>query len=642
MVARYIPTFMAIGAVLAAYRLLGLSDLLKEIIKKDLQPVYDYVIVGGGTSGAVLASRLSEDGNRTILLIEAGGYPTTEPDIDVPIFADIVRSSGQFDWRYTTVPQKYACKAHIDQVAVWHSGKGLGGTSNINYMLYLRGNRHDYDEWAANGAQGWMYKDVLPYFIKSEDQRNGEFVRTVFHGFGGRMSISDVGMTSMNKIIDRCFKEVGLKQRDFNGKTQFGWGPAQATIRSGTRWGTFNAFLRRSLARDNLHVVTNAVVHKVLFEGRKAVGVSFKHDGKQKVVRVNNEVILSAGTVGSAKLLMLSGVGPKSHLQSLKIPLVADLPVGENLQDQVIADGIEFFTPYSGFTVTAARAENFLSAWGYSLFGTGMKSIPRFRESIAYIRLRHQPAHIKYPLVALHVASNPSVYDAQQVNVKEESWSGIHGNPPSREGLTIFPVLLHPRSRGTVRLRSADPDDAPIINPNYLSDEADVKILAEGYNFARRLVHTKSFKEWDLQLTHRQLPECAKLGNFTEQYIECHLRHITLSGAAPVGTCRLGASSDVTAVVDPTLKVRGIKGLRVVDASVMPSSVSGDTYATQVMIAEKAADLLREKDTVQAIKEYFRHLYEVKHKKVEDEEDTAHDQTAGSTEGNGAEPGKKQ
>lgn len=639
MVARYIPTFMAIGVVLLAYRFLGIGEFFNEFIKQELLPAYDYIIVGGGTSGAVLASRLAEERNLTILLIEAGGDPSSHPDIDVPVFADMVRGDvdrgpGEFDWMYQTTPQKYACRGHTNHSCLLHSGRGLGGTSNINYMLYLRGNRFDFDDWANNGGHGWAYKDVLPYFIKSEDQRKGEFVKTVFHGFGGRLSVGDVGFSALHKIIELCFKEIGLKQRDYNGKTQFGWAPAQATIRFGVRWSTYNAFLRRSLGLNNLHVLTNAVAQKVVFEGKKAVGVVYRHEGEQKVARANKEVVLSAGTIGSAKLLLLSGVGPKSHLQSLKIPLVADLSVGENFQDHVVGDGIEMFTPYPGFTITPTRAENFLSSWTYSLFGTGMKASPRFREAIAFIRLRHQPPSIKVPLVSLHFASNPSVYEADQLNVRNEVWDAIHGSPLSREGITVYPYLLHPKSRGTVRLKSSNPDDPPLINPNFLAEEVDVKILAEAFTFARKLVNTKSFKDWEFRLTNRLLPECAKLGNYTEQYVECHLRHLSTPGLAPVGTCRMGAPNDNAAVVDPALRVRGLKGLRVVDASVIPSSLSGDTYATQVMIAERMADVIRDRDTVAMIKDYFRHLYEVHHTKVmEDEEIQAHQEASGNKTG---------
>jgi choline dehydrogenase len=377
MLAENLPTFFLLGVALVAYRYSGIGAWFQEFIKKDLRPSYDYIIVGGGTAGAVLASRLAEDDNRTVLLIEAGGIPTADPEIDVPVFADHARGGTEkgpadFDWTYYTVPQKNACKGHINQSSLWHCGKGLGGTSNLNYMLYLRGNRFDYDEWAKNGAEGWAYKDVLPYFIKSEDQRNGEFVRTVFHGFGGRMSVSDVGMTGANRIISNVFKEIGLKQRDYNGKTQFGWNTVQSTMRNGVRMGSYNAFLKRYMKKSNIYIATKANALKVVFEGKKAVGVAFTFKGKQVMSRANNEVILSAGTVGTAKLLMLSGVGPKAHLNSLQIPVVADLPVGDNLQDQVVGDGIEMFTPYTGFTITAARAENFVSAWAYSIFGTGI------------------------------------------------------------------------------------------------------------------------------------------------------------------------------------------------------------------------------------------------------------------------------
>lgn len=617
-----VSMIVALVALVVAYQMLGIEDMVKVFIKRDLKAKYDYVIVGGGTSGAVLASRLAEEaGIKNILLIEAGDNPAKEKriPIDIPVLADSVRGTS-FDWQYETVPQKDACKGHTNKVCLWPSGRGLGGSSNINYMQYLRGSRHDYDDWANNGALGWAYKDVLPYFIKSEDQRNGEFIRTVFHGFGGRMTVGDASPSAINKLLDYTYKEIGLKKRDVNGHNQFGWAPTQATIRSGMRWSTYRAFLQSSIDKKNLHVLTRATAHKILFEGKTAVGVEFEYRGKIMKVLAGKEVFLTAGTIGSAKLLMLSGVGPKKHLQDLKIPVVADLPVGDNLQDHVMGDGLEFFTPYTGLTITAAHAENFMSAWTYTLFGTGMKASPRFRESIANIRLKNQPPHIKYPLVSLHITSNPDTYQAEQLNVKEDVWHSVHGEHPSNEGFTIFPVLMHPKSKGTIRLKSNKPQDPPLIDPRYLSEESDVRMLAEAYSFARRLIHAKALKDWDFQFSNRLMPQCAKLGNYTDQYIQCHLRHITIPGNSPVGTCKMGAASDPHAVVDPLLRVRGLKNLRVIDASVIPNSMSGNAFTTQIMIAEKAADMIKEKDTVKAIREYFKHLLETKHKRISEED----------------------
>lgn len=620
---RYIPSMVVLGIAVAVYRYFGLEEIFEELIKpRSLQERYDYIVVGGGTAGAVMAARLSEDRDKSILLIEAGVDPSVEPNIDIPLMADSFHGTD-FDWQYHTVPQKHGCLGHKEQSAIWPSGKGLGGTSLINYMQYLRGSRYDYDSWASGGATGWGYKDVLPYFIKSEDQQNGEFVRTVFHGFGGRLSVTDVGQSMVNQIMGLCFKEISLKKRDLNGKNQFGWGPTQATVKRGVRWSTYKAYLKRVLSHKNLHVATRITALKVIFEGKKAIGVLVRRDGgEEKVVLANKDIILTAGTVGTTKLLLLSGIGPKKHLQEMKIPVVADLPVGENLQDHVSADGIEFFTPFPGVTISMSKADSFLSSWRYTLFGSGMKASPRFREASAYIRLRNQPPNIKYPLLALHIAANPQAFTAQAVNVRKEIWDSIHGNPPTREGFTIFPVLLHPRSKGTIRLRSSNPDDAPLINPNYLADETDVKILVEGVQFVRRLIKTEVMGHWEMRLTSRLLSECAKFGNYTPAYIECHVRRITLPGRSPVGTAKMGAANDPTAVVDPLLRVRGVKGLRVADASIIPSCMTGDTYATQVMIAEKAADMIRDKDTVAAIKAYFKHLIESQHKKIMDDDES--------------------
>lgn len=621
MVAKQIPWVIGIGALLAAYKLLGGSELLDEWTRKEIEETYDYIIVGGGTEGSLLATRLTDDPKKSVLLLEAGGDPLNNPDIDIPIFADTARYS-EFDWQYQTVPQRHACKSHVDSSALWSAGKGLGGTSNINYMQYLRGSRHDYDEWANNGAQGWAYKDVLPYFIKCEDNRNAKFVNTIFHGFGGRMTVADVQLSPVSKISELAFREMGVKCRDTNGKNMFGYGHTQATIRSGTRWGTYRAFLRRAIKRDNLHITTYATVQKILFDGRKATGVVFKHNEQQKIVKSNKEIILSAGTVGTTKLMLLSGLGPRAHLNALKIPVIADLPVGENLQDHVQSGGIEFFTPHQ-VSITAAKSENFLSSWAYSLFGTGMKMSPRFREGTAYVKTRHQPPHLKYPLIGFHVVANVQVYSAEQMNMKDDSWDGLYGKPKTNEGFTIFPVLLHPKSRGTIRLRSSNPDDAPLINPNYLAEDFDIKILTEALQYSRKLVKTMSMQDWNFQISDSLLPECAKYGNFTNAYVECFIRHVTMSGNTPMGTCRMGAAGDPTAVVDPQLRVRGVKNLRVVDASIIPGSLSGNAYTTQVMIAEKAADLIIDVNTVKAIQDYFKHMVAMKHKKIMEDDDAA-------------------
>jgi len=339
-------------------------------------------------------------------------------------------------------------------------------------------------------------------------------------------------------------------------------------------------------------------------------------------------VILAAGTVGSAKLLMLSGVGPRQHLQSLKIPVVADLPVGDNLQDQVSTDGITFFTNYTGIAITVARAENFASALGYSLFGTGQKGSPRFREGQAYIKTRHQPPHIKYPLIGMSFVANPNPYSAKLLNADPEVWKDSHEKPLGKDGFTVYPLLLHPRSKGTIRLKSSNPEDQPLINPNYFAEDSDVKYITEAIKFIRNLINTEPIKDWEFMLDNRLMDNCAQFGNWTSAYIDCFARQFIIPSGSPVGTCRMGATGDPSAVVDPALRVRTLKGLRVVDASVMPSTTSGNAYTSQIMIAERASDLIRDKDTVAAIRDYFKHLIAMKNKRMIDEEEAEEEKKA--------------
>ncbi|ELU07608.1 hypothetical protein CAPTEDRAFT_218563 [Capitella teleta] len=321
---------------MAAYRLMSVGIWVDEFVKKDIEKSYDIIIVGGGTSGAVLASRLTEDNDKTVLLLEAGESPRDDEDVDIPINADHVRGEkSKYDWYYATTPQKFSSKGHVDGISHISSGKGLGGSSLINYMQYLRGSRHDYDDWANNGATGWGYKDVLPYFIKSEDNHNGQYVQSVFHGFGGRVAVADINLSPLNKIMTSAFKEHNINKKDINGKSHFGYSQTQATIKNGLRWSTYRSFLKRAMDRPNLQIVTGANVQKVLFEGRKAVGVQVVHKGAVVTTRAEKEVILCAGTVGSTRLLLLSGIGPKAHLGALKIPdyapVITMISVGSTL-----------------------------------------------------------------------------------------------------------------------------------------------------------------------------------------------------------------------------------------------------------------------------------------------------------------------
>jgi len=520
--------------------------------------VHDYVIVGAGSAGCVLASRLTEDPRVTVLLIEAGP-PDTPKEIHIPAaFGKVLRTER--DWAFRTVAQPQCAGREM----YWPRGKTLGGSSSINAQIYMRGHPSDYDGWAASGLSGWGWADVLPWFRKAEGNSRGV---DSSHGAGGPLAVSDLrDPNPLMAAICAAGVEAGLTaNRDFNAGTQDGIGFNQVTQRRGARCSTAVGYLRPARGRPNLEVRTGCQVRGVLFRERRAYGVEIEADGRVAALEARREVLLAAGAIGSPQLLMLSGVGPAQHLRDLGIGIVIDHPdVGQHLEDHVcVALMWEVTEPLS-----LLAAERLPEVLRYLLLRKGMLT-SNVAEVCAFVRTR---AGLGAPDLQLHFA--PVYFDT---NLEEE---------PAVHAVTAGPVLLQPRSTGTIRLASSDPSKPPLIDPGFLSDPegADMATLILGVQIARRIVEQPAFARYRGSELH---PGAAVT---SDEAIAEFVRRRASTLYHPVGTCRMGA--DPGSVVDPELRVRGLTGLRVVDASVMPRIVRGNTNAPTIMIAEKAASLI--------------------------------------------------
>jgi choline dehydrogenase len=518
---------------------------------------FDYVIVGAGSAGCVLAARLSEDPATRVLLLEAGGA-TGPRELAIPVaFSRVFRTAC--DWAYETEPEP----ALDGRRLYWPRGKVVGGSSALNAMIYIRGHREDYDRWEKLGNAGWSFSEVLPYFRRAEDQQRGA---CDYHGAGGPLRVSDLRTVNpLSRAFLAAGAELGMPANaDFNGPDQLGVGLYQVTQRYGRRESAATAYLRPARHRPNLVVRAGAHATRVLLERGRAVGVEYVGGGRRARARAEREVVLCGGSVGSPQLLMLSGVGPADHLRGLGIVVACDLPgVGQNLQDHVaVAVAFECRRP-----VTLLNAERGRSLLAYLLFRRGPLT-SNVAEAGAFVSTRPEA---RVPDLQFHFGP---------------AWFVEHGfgNPPGH-GFTLGPTLLRPQSRGSIRLRSADPLAPPAIHANYLTQSADVAPLVAGVRLSRRLAATRAFAEF-------RGPETLPGAAVTDDAgLAAYLRARAETLYHPVGTCRMGA--DATAVVDPRLRVRGVEGLRVVDASVMPLIPGGNTNAPTIMIAEKAADLIR-------------------------------------------------
>jgi choline dehydrogenase len=523
----------------------------------------DFVVVGAGSAGCAVAARLSEDPATRVVLLEAGGGDSSRW-IHIPLGFGKTFADARVNWCYETEPDPGAAGRRV----FWPRGKVLGGSSSINGMVYIRGQAEDFDHWRQLGNAGWAFDDVLPYFMRAEHQTRGA---DALHGTGGPLCVSDV---PDHHPICAAFIETAMalgfpRNEDFNGRAQEGVGWHQTTTRNGRRCSTAVGYLRPAMRRPNLRVVTDALAERIVFDGRRATGVAFRREGEPRIARARREVVLCGGAVNSPQLLLLSGVGPQPHLEDLGIPVVRALPgVGQSLQDHYSAPvKLKCRMPITVNDVMQSGLKKLKAGIEYYLFRTGPLAMAT---SPAALFARTRPE-----LASPDIKCSVSPFSADRPQEGLHPWSGF----------TAIAYQLRPESRGEIKLKTPDPGAAPAVHPNYLATETDWRTIVDGLKLLRRLLATPPLAQF-VESEILPGPACA-----TDAALLDFARRQGGTVFHPTSTCKMGV--DPMAVVDPQLRVRGIEGLRVADASVMPAVVSGNTNAATIMIGEKLADMLR-------------------------------------------------
>lgn len=640
---------------------------------KKLLDEYDFIIVGAGVGGCVVANRLSEIPEWKVLLIEAGDEDR--------IYTDLVLISHyyqftNYNWGFKTTPQKNACLALPNNQCLWPQGKGVGGSTIINGNIFTRGFPNDFDEWEALGNTDWGFDKVLKYFKKFEKINIPELNSdTTFHNTKGPLNIEYSPYHSkLSDIFLKSSKEMGYNNIDYNNPTtKIGFSLTQSTIKNGRRMTASKAYLKPIIDRTNLHVIKNSQVVKIIIDpiSRQARGVEFVKNGNRRSILARKEVIISSGAFNSPKILMLSGVGPKEHLRDLGIPLLQDLRVGDNLMEHVAysaltfsinktfsvvtrrllqqpirtgvkwiagqgeltstgTDGLAFFkSKYNGFKQSGHEVPNtdeaFLgndnrirkrefsdaSSLGSqsshcvktfnnlrlckSDFGNNVTSDGRRRRAL--VGGPGDAADVEIMFIPASFATEGEAeisFLRKTMGVPDDIYKEVYRDVINKDSWSVWIITMYPESRGTVRLASKNPWVAPLINPNFFDKEIDALRIVEGIKFAIRMSETEPFRNIGSKLVDRPLPGCKHLTFGSDEYWVCCVKHLTMQTHHQCGTCRMGPSTDPTAVVDARLKVYGIKGLRVIDASIMPVLTGGHTVAPTYMIGEKGADMIKE------------------------------------------------
>ena len=522
----------------------------------------DFIVVGAGSAGCTIAARLSEDPATKVLLLEAGGDDTNRW-IHIPLGFGKTFADPSVNWCYETEADASGRKVF------WPRGKVLGGSSSINGMVYIRGQAEDFDHWRQLGNTGWSFEDVLPYFRRAEDQQS---IRDDFHGKGGPLAVSDVERHPIAEAFIDAAMALGFPRNDdFNGAAQDGVGYHQTTTRNGKRCSTAVGYLNPARGRTNLRIVTNALSEKIVIEGKRAVGVEFRQDGERKTARARREVVLCGGAINSPQLLMLSGIGPAAQLAQHGIAVVHDLPgVGQNLQDHYSAPiKLKARLPVTVNDVMLSNIKKLKVGAQYYMFRTGPLAMI---SSPAALFAKTRPE-----LATPDIKCSISPFSADRPQ------DGLH----KFSGFTVIAYQLRPESRGEIKLKSANPADPPAMVPNYLADPVDQQTIVDGLKLCRRILGHPSIARFVAE----EFQPGAAVRSDAELLAYARQRGGTVYH--PTSTCKMGI--DAMAVVDPELRVLGVEGLRVADASVMPTVISGNTNAATIMIGEKLADIVRQR-----------------------------------------------